>query len=517
MANSQPHPGGPPSLGSLASLPAAWTHPASTAATMDFNDQNNSPLQHHNTHAGNSNANVNGNDSTSGSSNGAPEASVQPAPIPSTIPHDPGFFIPTFHAHHAHHVAPISTDHITIPPPAVPVWLLFTNNPLNAPPPPLGTNPPDPGLAERGSTPIVCVVCGGICRIFTSLTSDDKASWMRPVLVRAKPKYLEWQGKCLSARERNPKDDELIELIRPTEFLGGKRGMKLESQTLFMDTRDPLMRIPIHKACYDIARRFCADQAEYKPDFRSPSGGAPSSIPHLYEIWCKRAIVTCPKGPLTRGILEANKYFGAPLRWRPFDASLEEYPTISRFLASPLLIPDLTPIVVKNLQTMDGKETRMSDHLAQIWDRCLDLPVELFDHVINSLHPFEANGGPPLEPTRVLPPIWWKEKLFSGELIPWLWGLDEKELEQYRMATFYKDPNEAIRHKELCSYVFDERMWDWELLCRQLAQPKVMERGGILECRADGDLFECPSEGLWNRHRIWKLLNAARLGHVVFS
>ncbi|KAJ8108140.1 hypothetical protein ONZ43_g6519 [Nemania bipapillata] len=263
-------------------------------------------------------------------------------------------------------------------------------------------------------------------------------------------------------------------------------------------------------ACIDIVRQFCKAQSARKLNFRSACGGSPSTMVHFYEIWCKRAIATFPGGPLTRPILEANKYFGAPVAYTRGDYSraINEIKPRGRIFACPIRIPNLTSIVVNaNLQTMDGKE-KVREDLAGLWQRCLNLPQELHDLIIQALEPFDENGGPPLKPTRILPPIWWKNKLFSGRLIPWLWDLDESQVERHRFRSFYLIPSDGLEDKRESSYIFDEDMWDWELLCRQLAQPNVLEKGGILEGK---------SAELWNRHRIWRLLRVARLGHVRFS
>ncbi|KAI1159301.1 hypothetical protein F5B18DRAFT_637580 [Nemania serpens] len=368
----------------------------------------------------------------------------------------------------------------------------------------------------RNAELVVCVVCGGICKsmnpIPDAVFDQDIPAWMRPALLRAKSEYLEWQKQNPSARSLNSSSAALIQLIKVTFFLGGSQGMREGRRTLHIDTADPLMRIPIHMTCFEIAQRFCKVQARYGIDFRSPLGGTPSSISHLYEIWCKRAMASCPQGRMTRTILEANNYFGAPL-CSPVPKYLETIrkdPSLSRFFAYPLDIPNLTDMVVNtNIQTMDGKRTSPSAGLAKLWRRCQDLPQELFDNVISLLEPFDENGGPPLQPTRVLPPTWWKTKLLSGELIPWLWDLNKNVIVRRRIDTYYKDyPGDVVRDQDEGRYVFDEDMWDWELLCRQLAQANVVEEGGLLE----GQPYE-----LWNRHRIWKLLDVARLGHVAFS
>ncbi|KAI0546436.1 hypothetical protein F4679DRAFT_409385 [Xylaria curta] len=374
---------------------------------------------------------------------------------------------------------------------------------------------------DERDDPVVCVVCGGICKVnFVSAeifnnspisTPEGTPNWMRPILVQAKPRYLEWQKQRPSTRTPYLEEAEMIEQIQVTEFLGGGQGMKLGSDRLHINTMDPLMRLPVHEACFEIAKIFCKDQSRYSIGFRSASGGAPSSIPQLYEIWCKRAIASQPgfmKGP----ILEANKYYGAPVYGRMTDyrRAMCKDPLLSRFLAYPLTIYGLTDIIVNsNLQTMDGKVNYACGDLVGLLDRIKNLPQEVADQIIAALEPFEEDSGLSLQPTRVLPPIWWKKRLFSGQLIPWLWDLKEDDVENYRLENFYNYvPNNAVRDRERGRYIFDEDMWDWELLCRQLAQPNVMQGAGILVGKSDQ---------LWNRRRIWKLLDAARLGHIRFS
>ncbi|KAH8164258.1 hypothetical protein CIB48_g4009 [Xylaria polymorpha] len=375
----------------------------------------------------------------------------------------------------------------------------------------MNANPVVPQLPNGRNDPVVCVVCGGICKITPSainLRYDKTPEWMQPILVQGTSQYLEWQMERPSTRRSYYKDaGELIKQIEVTTFLGGSQGMKLGSQTLPINTTDPLIRIPIHKACFEMADIFCNDQARYNIGFRSASGGAPSSIPELYEIWCKRAIASHPAGIMKTPILEANTYYGAP-----FYSAMADYyrsPPVDRFLAYPLVIQGVTDLVVNvHLQTMDGKQEHAGKELAGLLDRIQNMPQEIADYIIDSLEPFEKNPSPQLQPTRVLPPSWWKKRLFSGKLIPWLWDLQEEDVVRYRTETFYHhNPVAAAKDKEAGSYIFDETMWDWELLCRQLAQPSVMERGGVIQWG---------SAELWNRRRIWKLLDVARLGHVQF-
>jgi hypothetical protein len=335
---------------------------------------------------------------------------------------------------------------------------------------------------------------------------------MRPTLIKAKPEYLNWRSQSFAFRVARHQDEkELIEHLDVTSFLGGAKGMRMGSKRLPINTSHDLMHIPIHAACFEVAQRFCKDQARYDIDFRSPDGGAPSSMAHLYEIWCKRAIATCPDGVMTKPIMEPHGYFGVPQLddEEEYLDAMRKKPSMAHYLACPVAIRQLTDIVVNTkLQTMDGKDACIRDDLVELWNRVQDLPQELYDRIVDAAEPFEADGGPSLHPARIHPSSWWKQKLLSGQLIPWLWDLDEEEIVDYRMATFYEyDPESGTVYEENGTYVFDENMWDWELLCRQLAQADVFGPGGLLRGT---------SMQLWNRHRIWKLLDASRLGHVQF-
>ncbi|KAI0409997.1 hypothetical protein F4802DRAFT_592878 [Xylaria palmicola] len=363
---------------------------------------------------------------------------------------------------------------------------------------------------------VVCVVCGGICKITHHNTRVQRPTpppdWMRPSLIQGKAGYLEWMKGGGSARPSPRPDDALVEVLE-VEYIGSGQGMRRGDQQLPINTEDELMRIPIHMACLTVARHFCTDQLGYRPDFRCPSGGAPSSITHLYEIWCKRAIATNPGGPVSRPILEPNQYLGAPVPRLEADYStiMRDDPTLDRFLACPLDIPGLTDLVVSSrLRAMHLAETVPDRDFGKLRRRIMNMPQEIADGIADGLCPFEGGRkgtGPPLEPTRVLPPRWWMQALLSGQLFPWLWDLDRDAVVAYHARNFYRDAAAADADADSGAYVFDEDAWDWELLCRQLAQPGVLEEGGFLHgCSAQ----------LWNRRRIWELLNSARLGHVRF-
>ncbi|KAJ2978577.1 hypothetical protein NUW58_g7452 [Xylaria curta] len=374
----------------------------------------------------------------------------------------------------------------------------------NNPPPQYPGPAPAPVLRQSS---VVCVVCGGICKpTIASAVFEKTPEWMRPSLVQGKSGYLEWQKQTSSGLAPDCEHGGLINEIQVDTFTGGSRGMTSGPKAVFINTQDELIKIPIHVPCFDVARHFCKNQALYKTDFRSPYCGVPSSMEHLYEIWCKRAIATCPLGLVNKPIREANKYLGAPV----FDLEADYHdamakdPSLRCFLANPVVIPGITDIVVNsNLQTIDGKD--IHEDKAQLLSRIRSLPPEIVDIIIDSLYPFWEKDGIPLEPTRIMPSTWWKRELLSGRLIPWLWELNDEDIVRYRVKNLYQCPDQAAKDKAAGTYIFDENMWDWELLCRQLAQPNVCRGGGVLGDR---------SEKLWNRHRIWNLLDAARLGHV---
>ncbi|KAI1436847.1 hypothetical protein GGR50DRAFT_175672 [Xylaria sp. CBS 124048] len=358
---------------------------------------------------------------------------------------------------------------------------------------------------------VVCVVCGGVCKPTQHFDRRGTGipSWMLPTLVRAKEGYVEWL-KTRDVPSNRLRSLDVMNEINVTAFEGGSQGMKLNRKTVPIDTREPLMNIPIHKTCLTLAERFFRSPAGYEVTFSHPSGGAPNNMWHLYEIWCKRAIATCSKGLMDKPILEANMYFGAPI----FDTltkcldQMDKDRSLDRFLACPVDIPNLTDMLVSyRLRPLGGKETVAADDLSGLHGRLQGMPQEIFDRIIDHMEPFDG-AKPPLEPTRVLPASLWKKELFSGSLFPWLWDLKEEDLTKYRINTFYKrNPEDGYRDHRNGARCFDENKWDWERLCRQLAQPSLLEENNYWGGR---------SKRIWNRRRIWKLLEAARLGHVLF-
>jgi len=94
----------------------------------------------------------------------------------------------------------------------------------------------------------------------------------------------------------------------------------------------------------------------------------------------------------------------------------------------------------------------------------------------------------PLETTNLLPQAWWRDSLTSGNIFPWLWDIDAREVVD-------KEAEAAKRNIA----------WDWELLVRKLSHASI----GRL-----GDRMLKLPPGLRNRRRIRQLVDVARPGDL---
>ena len=116
--------------------------------------------------------------------------------------------------------------------------------------------------------------------------------------------------------------------------------------------------------------------------------------------------------------------------------------------------------------------------------------------IIQFVQPFGNLG---LECTYIVPPASWRDLLFRGTALPWLWDLDRECLS--KPASLSIDfASLSIDRRSLGS-----ESWDWELLVRQLGQANSFNKGQIMY----GAL-----PGLRNRRRIWRLLSEMRLGDM---
>ncbi|KAI0384252.1 hypothetical protein F5Y04DRAFT_239009 [Hypomontagnella monticulosa] len=353
---------------------------------------------------------------------------------------------------------------------------------------------------------VICVVCGGICKptVESSLHPEMPEAliprdWMHPWLVKAKPGFYEWTKQPHTARAYGRQDDDLLDLIPVRRFIGGPNGFTtVGGIQASIDTSDAEMFLPIHYPCFEIAKTFSKYQSRFDinfRDFRDRSGGSPSSIAHLYEIWMKRALMTKPGhlGPLWAPIDEPHKYFGALMKTNLLDYALS---LGGIFRRTPLEEQDPSAdgevvhrAIFTNALFTGGDHTEPEPEMVELRARIERLPPELQQGIFEAMEPFDDLGPAQLRCTRVLPPSWWRDALFSGDLFPWLFELQVKDVAW--MESILKGwPNP-----------------DWELLCRKLAQPTVFKHGGALH----------GCSGLENRHRIWRLLNSARLGHLVHN
>ncbi|KAH2160066.1 hypothetical protein KXW33_005286 [Aspergillus fumigatus] len=112
--------------------------------------------------------------------------------------------------------------------------------------------------------------------------------------------------------------------------------------------------------------------------------------------------------------------------------------------------------------------------------------------VFKNLHPLI---NPPQTCTRSLPARLWRDLLFYGLILPWLWDLDVSALQSCPATS------DAV---DVPTFEAEE-VWDGERLVRTLAQVDVFEPGQPLE--------HAPLR-LRNRRRIWRLLEEAKDGDI---
>ncbi|KAI0149710.1 hypothetical protein F4776DRAFT_175375 [Hypoxylon sp. NC0597] len=314
---------------------------------------------------------------------------------------------------------------------------------------------------------------------------SEETNWMHPFLIKAKPGFLEWCKGPTSARAYRREDDNLLDIIPVDAFRGGPWGFSNATMgMMIINTFNSEMFLPIHGPCIHLARLFCHYQSRFNFDFRdiTDDGGVPSSIAHLYEIWMKRALLMNPGhlGPLHSPIDEPNGYHGAV-----FFKNLRQYADWVDKNRKPL--QEVNPsgnftltrkFLQDNITSTEGKDMTPKAEYLQLASRISKLPNEIAGQIEDALEPFDDLGPAELTCNRMLSPSWWKSKLYSGDLIPWLFDLPE---------------------------VFDvEDRMDWELLCRQLGQRDVFGPTGILNGHRH----------LENRHRIWRVLSSSRLGQM---
>lgn len=267
---------------------------------------------------------------------------------------------------------------------------------------------------------------------------------MTPVLLRpdAVTNAHAEQEKDLQANSHG--SDDIIGYIQPRVFSGGGDGFDLGLQnadgsqaTVAIDTRHgsiERLAVPLHGGCLEAASHFCHYQSRFQSEFRGIEGGEPSTMSHLYQIWKQRIIMsdtqlngTGTGGVFASPIKEQHSYFGVP----SYNNSLREYmewlnedPTehSEKFLAAPHHFRDMTLfIVVGNLRRIPAGEKHPAPGLASLAAKLEKAPREIQDMCLCYLEPFIDES---LVCTRALPPVWWRDALFRGGIIPWLWDCE---------------------------------------------------------------------------------------------
>jgi hypothetical protein len=150
--------------------------------------------------------------------------------------------------------------------------------------------------------------------------------------------------------------------------------------------------------------------------------------------------------------------------------------------ADPVNIPDLSSAVLSCLQALppDCARDASSVH-KKLAEKLRSLPNELFDYIMDSMGPIE---NLPVQCTRLIEPVYW-QRLLCDEFLPYLWDLDITVIQ----------------------YCLSDEKWDYELLVRQLAQEGIWEYFK----RNDPGKY---NPGIWNRRRIWRLVEEMEVGDV---
>ena len=119
--------------------------------------------------------------------------------------------------------------------------------------------------------------------------------------------------------------------------------------------------------------------------------------------------------------------------------------------------------------------------VARLRQGYVSLPQELQDYISDFIVPGADVG---IHCNRILPSDTWRSMLIEGRLTPWLWEIDPSKLP-------------------------DAESVDYEAMVRQLSQADIL--------KADVDKntgYILGSAGLWNRRRIWRVLETMQAGDL---
>jgi hypothetical protein len=186
--------------------------------------------------------------------------------------------------------------------------------------------------------------------------------------------------------------------------------------------------------------------------------------------------------------LSVPKYNSLPEELTNFQSYFANPIDIPDRSVAPSDFPDLTSVILSYLKPLSSECTRNASpchaKVATLLDR---LPNEIIDLIIDSMWPI---GNLPVQCTRIMGPSRW-QKLFTKKFLPYLWDLDRKVIRDF-----------------LCSH--NDQKWDFELLVRQLAQEGIWEHWKKMDGATEGSEML----GIWNRRRIWRLVERMEVGNV---
>jgi len=263
-------------------------------------------------------------------------------------------------------------------------------------------------------------------------------------------------------------------------YLNGNRelvsvGFQLRSE---LEKSEPTCLVSVHQTCFDIAKRVMAVALETGAEAESVT-----SLKTLHEVFLvrmSRKESWFKSDPWWSFHILTDRWYVNTNWGRSMECNISE--------ANPSSFPDTTDFILSLLRPLPPPSLN-NPSLAHtsLKSSIENLPAELGYQVTDSLMPLK---NPPLQCTRVLPQAYWTQALVSGKLLPWLWDLDLKKLE------------------ELLAPGSDIPDWDVERLVRQLSQQGFGDY--YIDCLlSSGDTIPY---GLCNRYRIWREVKEMRVG-----
>ncbi|KAH1826145.1 hypothetical protein KXX27_009196 [Aspergillus fumigatus] len=305
----------------------------------------------------------------------------------------------------------------------------------------------------------------------------ERYKWLVPLAIRAENYHYEKDWDIASL----PNHDlplEVLELDEPQPY--EKHSSKL--------VHDHLAEYPyatVHSERLDMMRRL----VDYRQALLKGGGSVgpkrPSTLSQFYEVFEQRMTRALWNFPLRLNgtfhplrVVEPHYYYFRDINlFRYVMSAWGDQKVYGSLRRSFSYLQPLAP----SLQGQTGLSPRLEA-----------LPAELQDMVFKNLHPLI---NPPQTCTRSLPARLWRDLLFYGLVLPWLWDLDVSALQSCPATS------DAV---DVPTFEAEE-VWDGERLVRTLAQVDVFEPGQPPE--------HAPLR-LRNRRRIWRLLEEAEDGDI---